>query len=516
MHLNLFIQVALAAAILLWVPWLKAQSSISCRKIFLLAPLSGSSSLLCEPQSPVGILLGGIWFLWCVANLVSTLKQSLMWGHDHYGHFLNGIASVLLVGGATWFMAGRFEATFLGFSEPWKTLTAIHFHYSGFLLTAIWGIHWTKINMGCSPVVRRSFVGATLSYIMGFVLIALGINGIRSSELIGVAVLFLAISAIATLILRAHWPTLTKKNKLLGFLIAIVGSISFSLATLYSWRLTPGLDLPMMISSHGLLNAFVFMPILLLFSQINTHALPVRKIPFSRLKSVWRVGPGFFDKYKVSDQTKTGLLDSFSEFNRVDFDSARVHSQVRLFYERTIDYDLFVTAHPHRLFVNVWRWIAKPFFSSIQQLNLPDRTKHIHGQIQSVQANLDGRSSPRGWMRTDVATGRSIYAAAYSMHEALGIKYMNIAFPMPFSNMTSVLHIGHLKSRFADGIRLTTLKEENTLGDQGVFFVIGNWAIRIPLDETIDVWFDEHLKASHQMWFGGWSYLTLEYEIRHL
>ena len=39
---------------------------------------------------------------------------------------------------------------------------------------------------------------------------------------------------------------------------------------------------------------------------------------------------------------------------------------VRAFYERMVDFDLFVKAVPHRVFAPVWKYVAKPFFAGVQ------------------------------------------------------------------------------------------------------------------------------------------------------
>jgi hypothetical protein len=99
--------------------------------------------------------------------------------------------------------------------------------------------------------------------------------------------------------------------------------------------------------------------------------------------------------------------------------------------------------------------------------------------------------------------------AAYSTHERNGLTYMNIAFPLPLSNMSSILYVTH--GHKPGGIELTSLANQNPGGDQGVFLVTRLIAMRLPLNERIHVWWEGELQAKHEMWFLGLKYMTLDY-----
>ena len=60
----------------------------------------------------------------------------------------------------------------------------------------------------------------------------------------------------------------------------------------------------------------------------------------------------------------------------------------------------------------------------------------------------DGRTNVRAWVRWYADTGEAIYAAAYATH-ALGSQvYMNIAFPLPLGNLTSILDANQHQTQF--------------------------------------------------------------------
>jgi len=114
-----------------------------------------------------------------------------------------------------------------------------------------------------------------------------------------------------------------------------------------------------------------------------------------------------------------------------------------------------------------------------------------------------------------------VYAAAYAVHRYLGVPYMNIAFPLLGGHMTSVLRMNPLGT----GLSLTTLPIPHHGGDQGVYFVWRGLTLRLPFNETIDVYDASHpsvpkfpgedpntaVFARHDMWLWGIRFLTLHY-----
>lgn len=64
----------------------------------------------------------------------------------------------------------------------------------------------------------------------------------------------------------------------------------------------------------------------------------------------------------------------------------------------------------------------------------------MHGSIISVIDEKDGRENVRAWLRKNEA-GKSIFVALYSKHTNKNETYMNIALPLPYSNMTGILKL---------------------------------------------------------------------------
>jgi hypothetical protein len=146
----------------------------------------------------------------------------------------------------------------------------------------------------------------------------------------------------------------------------------------------------------------------------------------------------------------------------------------------------------------------------------------IESRLLPLAEEVDGRKAPRGWIRVYQSTGQAMYVAAYSSHSTEDNTYMNIAFPLPGGNLSSVLHMGASKSQQGQGVILSTLPSVRLGGDQGVYFANRILPFRLPMNETITVWPPSEngepanapvLKAKHEMWIFGINFLNLDYDI---
>ena len=122
-----------------------------------------------------------------------------------------------------------------------------------------------------------------------------------------------------------------------------------------------------------------------------------------------------------------------------------------------------------------------------------------------------------------------MYVAAYATHSRLANTYMNIAFPLPGGNLSSILHLATITSSGdrGGGIVLSTLNHAHIGGDQGVYYANRIIPIRLPINEVITVWPVRRennealgaqgllpvLQAKHEMWIFGINFLNLDYDI---
>gem|GEM_PF-232759 len=448
--------------------------------------------------------------------------------------------------GVIWFVAGLFSGQPFGYDGFTALLTVNHFTFIGFGALMITGMVGRQLNQSVNRAhIWRWYRFTASGVIVAPMLVAFGIAFSRTVEIIGVVILALCLLSLAVLTLA--FVVRMVSNVLAKILIALSASCLFltmTFALAYGvgrytgwWQI--GLDT--MVTFHGWVNAlgFSFLGIvgwLIAAPQARTAA---PGIPFSRLRGRGTIGPQFFERIDAIDSAKakpTGIVDNLSDYARDDFDPEQTCPQVRAFYEHTAQHRLEVTP--------VWgirfrfgARLYKRISSAMSQMNFPlegeDSETLIHSEIVPLSDALDGRQNVRGWVRVYEQTGKAVYVAAYANHQYAGHTYMNIAFPLPFSNLTSILRIEALTTDSANngvnnGVALTSLTTPQTIGDQGVYFVTRWLSLRLPINEIIRVYpagclpedapatfhaSPEQVFARHDMWLLGIKFLTLYYAI---
>ncbi|MEQ9367122.1 MAG: YndJ family transporter, partial [Leptospirales bacterium] len=327
----------------------------------------------------------------------------------------------------------------------------------------------------------------------------------------------------------------------------------------------PPVAIDAMVVLHGWWNALGFAGLGVVGFAILRPAM--RRFPpgihFSRLASKGRVGKDFFERSGLIDDSATagagsgtpgeeatripgerastgkrnsldgkapspsGLVDDLSTYDGVEFSAARLHPGIREFYEHTIRFELSVLPRWRPLMLPAARLYRK-LSSRIEQMNFPTAREDaaMTSRLFAIKDAADGRSGVRAWVRHYNASGRAIYAAAYASHRYGGRAFMNIAFPMPGGNLTSILRLSHLATPGdAGGVALTSRSHPTEPGDEGVYFANRLAPLRLPIDETITVYSremsggrsiacDGELVAFHRMWLFGFVFLELEYCIK--
>lgn len=301
-----------------------------------------------------------------------------------------------------------------------------------------------------------------------------------------------------------------------------------------------------------------------------------RDVPLSPLTAGWRVGADYPERRGiVTDGEVTGEMDDVSEYAGPEFDPEAVAPAVRAFYERTADYELAYRVDWHRPF-RVGAALASRLTGRIEQLNLPgpgesalggrapsesspdgSDARELESRFARVDPAADPRPGARAWVRTR-PDGTAVFVAVYAHHERDGRRYVNIAVPLPGTNLSTVLRPENLESG-ADGpggIELTTLggpgdggasdetaddetaddgnaddetaDDENAGGDAGLYLVTPFGAVALPLDQRFRVRPADDgtgapdddgdasgsgggIVATHEMWLFGRQFLTVRY-----
>ena len=498
--------------------------------------LASVVSFLLEPGMTAAVL-ASLWLLVVVLIAWFGLSRFLRRGLRPSEEFCIDAGLIYVAVGGVWFTMSRLGTQPLGFGDTIVLLTAVHFHFAGFAAPILAGL--TGRTVAASGRARILFRLAAMGIVSGTPLVAVGITFSPLLALVGAIVISFGLVLLAIVVLS--W-LLRSSASLPGRILLAVSSISSSiamvLACLYAYSIvekTLIIDIPRMAMTHGIVNAFGFALCGLLGWLIvgpKSRVFPPG-VPFSKLPTQSFAGPNYFDRVGALSNSKPqplGLVDDFSIYRRADFDPDSVDPVVRSFYEETFRYRLVVRPH--------WRFgfrlggrIAHSFGTRVGQLRLPiaaeSQQDHIESRLLPLDDSIDGRSGVRGWIRTYAGTDGAMYVAAYASHSMMGNTYMNIAFPLPGGNLTSILRITPHTSGDSIGVILSTLAAADPGGDQGVYFANRLMPVRLPVSETITVWRVDSknpevmtsgqerpvLRAKHQMWLFGINFLELDYDI---
>lgn len=438
----------------------------------------------------------------------------------------------LPIGGAWWFATSA--GWTLGFSPLIVELTAVHFHFAGFAIGAMAGLMGRAVPRGASAVRRVYRVGAVVA-ITAPILIGLGIALSPVVEMIAASALTAAMTALGFLLIvyaapRCPCPISRLLLGIAGFSLTVPMALALLFA-IGEFRGVLIVDLQTMAIGHGLLNAFGFALCGLTGWRLSPSATRCAApgVPLSKLSTGWRVGADHFDRagLVIPGRHIAGIVTNLDAYAHAGFDPSTVHGSVRRFYEHTEEFAIHVQAEwspGFRLAGRLFRRLAQ----SIGQLNLPLDSvsdSEMRSRLFMIDPTADGRETSRVWVRT-YPTDHPAYVAVYSLHCFESTPYMNIAFPLPGGNLSSVLRMDPVPGS-PGALQLSTLPAAEHNGDEGVYFVNRWLTVRLPLNETITVWPSgiapcnvnrglerpDMVYARHDMWLFGVRYLRIEYEL---
>lgn len=490
------------------------------------------TAVFLEPGLSAAVL-AAVWFV--VTGLVASfgLWRFLPRGFNPAEEVGIDAGLVYLPIGGFWFVMSRFGMQPLGFGDTIVLLTAVHFHFAGFVAPILAGLAGRLIRQSRLP---PKLLPATVAcIIVGIPLVAAGITTSPLLALIGAAIVSSGLAVLAISILGWVLPGLRSRTaQVLLLLSSLSSGLAMSLATIYAYSIVVKkliVNIPQMAATHGVANAFGFalagLVAWAIVKPISRAAPP--GIPFSRFRAGKFAGANFFQRVGAISESKPpalGLVDDFTVYGRADFDPASVHPAVRSFYEDTFRYQLIVRPSwrvGFRLGGRIANWIG----ARVGQLRLPLSAERLEDRITSrlfpLNDAMDGRTGVRAWVRTYEGTDQAMYVAAYATHTQSGNTYMNIAFPLLGGNLSSILHVA--QGPRLGSIALSTLPAAHSGGDQGVYLVNRISPVRLPMNEVITVWAVEKsrgvegtvseptIKATHEIWLCGIKFLELAYDI---
>ena len=473
---------------------------------------------------PVGPLAAVFALPWLVVTLLLAgfgLRRALP-NLDRPAELALAVALLYLPVAGVALVSVRAGVTY-GFGATTMLLTAVHFHYAACALPAFTGL------LAREAADSRGLAVLVAAVVVGPGLVGLGIAFSPAFELVAAAgfalvVTGVALTAFATLGARTDLGSVFVRVGALSVVVSMALVAAYLLPRVSSIRLV---GFETMLLGHGVLNAVGFALVGLLGWRLVDPGptAPPLGLPISRLTSRGRVGADFLERRGlVATGDASGMVDGFDVFGTPAFDATRPPALVRAFYERTAAFDLDVEASWDPGF-GLGARLYDRVGSRVEQMNFPvadHDSARLRSRIVPVDDAADGREGVRAWVRTYAETGTAIYVACYATHRHDGTPYMNIAFPLPWTNLTSILEVGDAAGR-GGGILLSTLGA----GDAGVYLRTPLGPLRTPVTETIHVWAaDERAAfpdgfepsgadayARHEVFLFGRRFLSLDYRI---
>ena len=476
-----------------------------------------------------------IWLFYCVLLATHGLYRYFRHGNTRIEELAIDFASFFVVIGGIWFVAARVDYKLFQFTEPFLTLTAIHFHYTAFLALTLIGLVSRLIPDEQFQIIENRFKLIIWGIIISIPLVAAGITFSPLLEL--TATIFLAILLFTysiTILLKVNRLIIPNYSKVFLVISSLSLWVSMPLAILYSFNIYNSkfnISTTTMVLFHGITNSvgFVMFGYLAILGNEVSPRINLLSIPFSKIQAETKMYNDYFEDRGFVDTEKkvVGMVDSLDDYEGELFDIIKIHPQIIKFYEQTSQFELVVTSKWRTgfgLLSRIYRKLSK----KMGQMNFTSDGEKIEGlltnKLVAIKEENDGRMNVRAWVRSYKETNETLYAAIYHHYHFENRTLMNIAFPIYKGNMTSVMRMEEVPQNDWSNLRLTTFPLGLTKEHEGIYLVLKGFPIRLPFNETIYVYpahdntdagkTEVRLMANHKIWIFGIHFLTLNYSMR--
>ncbi|MGG0299972.1 YndJ family protein [Bacillus albus] len=479
--------------------------------VSILYPVAAMSAMLAFVINHYFFAL--LWFVYTGIVALFGVSRLLERGWEPLEETAIDSAFIYLFLGGFWFFASVAKLSIMHFSSDIVLLTAAHFHYSAFLLPLSAGLIGRKRE-------KRSKVYDAIMFIIVIspMTVAIGITYSRVFEFFAVFLYLCAIYSYGIYVWRMKFNAISAKTLLIISSSTLMVTIMFSLIYSYgNLKHVMTITIAQMVWIHGVVNGIgVALPAFV--GWMIEKSAPNYKYygkPMSRLRGNATVGEAFLhNRHLIDSKEYKGLVDNMNDFHSEAFDIAEIPLSIIRFYENTKEYELQSHIKWHRWF-RPFAFCYEKMSKRVGQIHLGmgGKWEMMHGSIVGVIDEKDGRENVRAWLRKNEAE-ESIFVALYSKHTYENETYMNIALPLPYSNMTGVLKVCN-KSK---DLIITSKLRENGQGDEGIYLNTRFFTIRLPLAETFIIKEnkDQILVAKHRMWIFGVKFLEIDYEIKKI
>lgn len=207
-----------------------------------------------------GVLAGVLAIPWLLWTMGAALLGGLLLWHSRlrpFDRLVRGAGLLYLAVGGVWAVADRLGMRPLGFDPLIVLMTAVHFHYAGFLLPLIAGLAIRKNRDGIAALTGGLVIVAIPLTAAGITVTQLGWGGTLETT----AALTMAAGGVLTGFLHlrlAVKPQYERPARVLWAATAAALLFSMTLAALYALRSVfplAWLNLPFMWMLHGTANA---------------------------------------------------------------------------------------------------------------------------------------------------------------------------------------------------------------------------------------------------------------------
>lgn len=457
-------------------------------------------------QKNLDITAGFIWLIFTILIGCYGLARFLQRGFTKIEEFMIDMGLIYLPIGGAWFFA-HLAAINTGFSPMITLLTAVHFHYASFLLPIFTGFLGRLVNK------TKLYMAVCLIIIVSPILVAIGISFSIWIEVLSVLLYIIGIYGLVVLSFQAAFTVNLQKWLVRIAFFSLAITILVSLVYAFGNLVGLPISIDFMLRSHGILNSIFFAFLGLIGWSLSIPPSKERTLPFpvSMIKGRGVIGKTVLAGIEDSTVVYPGLVDKMEVFEP-DINMATLAPAIIDFYENTQDYRLFASVKWQPWF-KPFAFIYRGVSQYVKQINLPLSRKQVEmtGEIVPVQEILDGRRTPRAWVRK--IENEVTFVALYSFHQTRESTYMNIALPLPGASMIGILEL----SQTGNQLQLTSKRQKTSDADSGIYLSRSNSLFKLPLEEVFRVAEVQEgiLTAHHQMWIFSLPFLSIKYDIYH-
>jgi len=225
--------------------------------IILIAAALATLSLF-QPAGPNAAATASAWFLVCGWLAVEGLRRFLQYKAQSFSQFCFAAGEAYLIVGGTWLVMSRLGRQPLGFQEPIVLLTAVHFHFAGFLSAVLAGLTYEHLReTRWSKLLRLALPGAVIGPGL------LGLAFLTGPKLKLAAVMLIVAGqfglAAGTIRVAAGIEQLVGRTMLFfSSSCVLAGMLLAATWAMGEYPLHPFVDLVRMEKYHGVLNAVGF------------------------------------------------------------------------------------------------------------------------------------------------------------------------------------------------------------------------------------------------------------------